>query len=262
MNQASIGNPTAESAGKSSNAPIGARFEVPSQQLGLEPPASTTHLRFYPTATSCRLLVWNSEARKEPTLRWLSHHGEFQLRDPPGFDPRVVQLEFQDVPPPWEALLKRFPSPQIEVRPDGTASISLQGTREDLQWFVEHQQSIGRAPTIERIGPDVAEENDGSLLTTRQHKALVLATTSGYYDVPRQVNLRELAEQMDISAGSLSELLRRAEERLAKAYLQATTSGLEPQEPPTKSFALPPIGLTGEMPAAETESEQRALAEA
>lgn len=259
MNQASIEEPTG-SAETSSNAPIGARFEVPSQQLGLEPPAATTHLRFYPTATACRLLVWSSEPRKEPTLRWLSNHGEFQLRDPPGFDPRVIQLEFQDVPPPWKMLLERFPSPQIEIRPDGTASISLQGTREDLQWFVEHQQQAGRAPTIKRIGPDVAEESDGTLLTPRQHKALVLATTSGYYEVPREVNLRELATQMDISAGSLSELLRRAEERLAKAYLQATTSGLEPAEPPTKSFALPPIGLTGDLPEAET--EQQALAEA
>lgn len=260
MNKASTENRTAGPSGEPANAPIGARFEVPAKQLGLEPPAATTHLRFYPTATSCRLLVWNSEPRKEPTLRWLSHHGEFQLREPPGFDPRVVQLEFQEVPAPWKALLERFPSPQIEVRADGTASISLQGTREDLQWFVEHQQSIGRAPTIERIGPDVAEESDGTLLTQRQHKALVLATTSGYYDVPRQVNLRELAVQMDISAGSLSELLRRAEERLAKAYLQATTSGLEPAEPPTKSFTLPPIGLAGDLP--EADAEQEALAEA
>lgn len=257
MNQTSIENPTG-SAGTSSNEPIGARFEVPSQQLGLEPPAAVTHLRFYPTADAHRLLVWSSQPHKEPTLRWLSSHGEFQLREPPGFDPRVIQLAFHDVPPPWKMLLERFPSPQIEVRPDGTASISLQGSREDLQWFVENQRASGQAPTVERIGPDVARESEGTLLTPRQHKALALATTSGYYDVPRQVNLRELATQLDISAGSLSELLRRAEERLAKAYLQATTSGLEPAEPPTQSFVLPPVGLTGDLP----EAEERTLADA
>lgn len=234
---------------------MAARFEVPSDQLGLRSPEVTTHLRFYPTASAHRLLVWNSQPRREPTLRWLAQHGDFQLRDPPGFDPCVIQLELQGVPMAWQALLDRFPAAEIEVRPDGTALVSLQGARQDLQWFVQHQQELGRTPVIEQIGPEAAEVDDGSLLTPRQHEALVLASTSGYYEVPRQTSLRELAPQMGISAASLSELLRRAEERLAQAYLRTTTSGLEPTTPPSQSFAMPPIGLTGTPPQQATDPE-------
>ncbi|WP_331235118.1 helix-turn-helix domain-containing protein [Natronorarus salvus] len=51
-------------------------------------------------------------------------------------------------------------------------------------------------------------------LSESQHEALTLATERGYYDVPRNVSLEELADDLDISHQSLSERLRRAQKVL------------------------------------------------
>lgn len=46
-------------------------------------------------------------------------------------------------------------------------------------------------------------------LTDRQYRALGLAVERGYYDVPREVTLEELADELDVSHQALSETLRR-----------------------------------------------------
>lgn len=46
-------------------------------------------------------------------------------------------------------------------------------------------------------------------LTEDQFRSLALATRRGYYEVPRQASLTELADEMDISHQALSERLRR-----------------------------------------------------
>ncbi|WP_276270774.1 helix-turn-helix domain-containing protein [Haloarcula litorea] len=53
-------------------------------------------------------------------------------------------------------------------------------------------------------------------LTVEQHEALVAAAKAGYYDVPRETSLEELAEEMDVSHQALSERLRRATEALVE----------------------------------------------
>jgi len=47
-------------------------------------------------------------------------------------------------------------------------------------------------------------------LTESQYRALVLARRRGYYEVPREATLGELADELDISHQALSERLRRA----------------------------------------------------
>ncbi|WP_165875167.1 helix-turn-helix domain-containing protein [Natrarchaeobius chitinivorans] len=51
-------------------------------------------------------------------------------------------------------------------------------------------------------------------LTSRQRELLIEAATKGYYDEPRSVSLRELADDFGISAPSASGLLRRGTHRL------------------------------------------------
>lgn len=46
-------------------------------------------------------------------------------------------------------------------------------------------------------------------LTESQYEALVTALESGYYAVPRDITLEELADELDITHQALSELLRR-----------------------------------------------------
>lgn len=61
-------------------------------------------------------------------------------------------------------------------------------------------------------------------LTKRQREALILAFASGYYDSPRTTSTKDLSDQLEISAASTSNLLRRAEHQLiSQALGQPTT---------------------------------------
>ncbi|WP_266082022.1 helix-turn-helix domain-containing protein [Haladaptatus caseinilyticus] len=66
--------------------------------------------------------------------------------------------------------------------------------------------------TLEGTGeyrPDMRQL--ASLLTDRQRELLELAVEEGYYDLPRRATLSDLAEQVDISAGTVGEHLRKIE---------------------------------------------------
>ncbi|EFW91067.1 DNA binding protein [Haladaptatus paucihalophilus DX253] len=53
-----------------------------------------------------------------------------------------------------------------------------------------------------------------SLLTERQRELLKLAIDLGYYDVPRQVGLREIADEIDLSVATVGEHLQKIEARI------------------------------------------------
>lgn len=58
-------------------------------------------------------------------------------------------------------------------------------------------------------------------LTERQHEALSLALSRGYYERPRQTTAAELADELEISQPSMSDLLRRGERQLLTATLDS-----------------------------------------
>ena len=60
------------------------------------------------------------------------------------------------------------------------------------------------------------EETDGRgpKLTRRQRETVVLAHEKGFYEVPRQATLTDLAEEFDVSEQAISQRLRRAYSRL------------------------------------------------
>lgn len=66
---------------------------------------------------------------------------------------------------------------------------------------------------------DTAEDGGDTALTPEQDAALRAAVDGGYYETPREVETYELAEQLDIPGSTLSYRLRRAEAKLATAYV-------------------------------------------
>lgn len=70
----------------------------------------------------------------------------------------------------------------------------------------------------------VAEMTDAprgrSTLSEEQYEALVAAREQGYFDIPRQVGLRPLAESLGISHQALSERLRRGTRALVDELLR------------------------------------------
>lgn len=63
-------------------------------------------------------------------------------------------------------------------------------------------------------------------LTPEQHEAIVVAYKHGYFAVPRQITLDELAAHLDISHQALSERLRRAHDTLLGEHLKNACFGV------------------------------------
>jgi hypothetical protein len=57
-----------------------------------------------------------------------------------------------------------------------------------------------------------------NLLTTREEDVIKLALDDGYYDYPKRINLRELADKLDISFSTLNEILHRGERKILREY--------------------------------------------
>ena len=64
---------------------------------------------------------------------------------------------------------------------------------------------------LESLVQEVAFQSDtgGALLTSKQRRALEVALDLGYYDVPREAHLNDVAEALDISPSATSTRLRR-----------------------------------------------------
>lgn len=64
-------------------------------------------------------------------------------------------------------------------------------------------------------------------LTQAQREALVLATERGYFDVPSEVTLDELAEELDITRQALSERIRRGNGAILREVLLSSAADFE-----------------------------------
>lgn len=71
--------------------------------------------------------------------------------------------------------------------------------------------------------PGSPRQTEGEV-TSAQRKALVTAAELGYYKVPREISTRELADELDISHQSVSELLHRGTENLITSHLMTTAA--------------------------------------
>ncbi|MFC6962628.1 helix-turn-helix domain-containing protein [Halocatena marina] len=61
--------------------------------------------------------------------------------------------------------------------------------------------------------------NSGFGLTDAQHETLVMALEKGYFDVPRRINLVDLADEIGVSDTAVSQRLRRGNASLLRAAL-------------------------------------------
>ena len=66
----------------------------------------------------------------------------------------------------------------------------------------------------------VVKVKQGSIITARQEQIVKIALEAGFYDFPRRITLRKLAEKLNISPSTLSEILRRAERNIIETYFR------------------------------------------
>jgi predicted DNA binding protein len=57
-------------------------------------------------------------------------------------------------------------------------------------------------------------------LTEKQKEAFLLATSRGYYSIPRDVKLEDLCEELGIKRVAMQERLRRAELQILNSYAE------------------------------------------
>jgi predicted DNA binding protein len=113
----------------------------------------------------------------------------------------------------------------ITVTPEGWFEEKLFENYTALTAFQTNCDTVGLAVEIVSITYDTSPSDDSAPygLTDRQYEALELALSRGYYERPRRITAEELAEELDISQPSMSDLLRRGERQLLSATLTPQT---------------------------------------
>lgn len=108
--------------------------------------------------------------------------------------------------------------------------------REVLRQANESCERFGLSLTIDAIRSLDADQRTQWGLTSVQYRTLTRACQQGYFQVPREIALDELAGQIGISHQALSERLRRGHDTLINATLSGTDPVLSTDPPVTSSL--------------------------
>jgi predicted DNA binding protein len=90
---------------------------------------------------------------------------------------------------------------------------------DDLETAVGDCARIELLRTADTAASTSTVEGESDALPAKQEAALRAAVEHGYYESPRDVDVSELAEHLDVPRSTLTYRLRRAEEHLAKQYV-------------------------------------------
>lgn len=110
-----------------------------------------------------------------------------------------------DLPPEFPVVVR-----------NGWYEFDLTGTREEFDRLRGALDDIDRQYRLLSV---VGEDDGDSMLTDRQREILAAAVREGYFEVPRECTLAELAETVDADKSTVSGVLRRGEGRLVKWFL-------------------------------------------
>ena len=108
----------------------------------------------------------------------------------------------------------------VTVTPGGWRQVRWFADRDAFEEYCTFWRRNGSF-TLYRLGRAEDEDDPATELTDRQREALRVAHEMGYFDVPRTASLDEVASELDISAPSLSERLRRAQAHLVEGFVAA-----------------------------------------
>jgi hypothetical protein len=109
--------------------------------------------------------------------------------------------------------------PPIVFRETGDVRFEAVGARESLGAFYEALAELGDV-TVEEVH-EFERRTAPSRLTERQRAALETGVSVGYYEIPREGNVTDVADALDCSRSTAGELLRKAEAAVIRAYTEA-----------------------------------------
>ena len=112
------------------------------------------------------------------------------------------------------SLLPEFPL----VVEDGEMAFAVTATRADFEAFGERLDASGLRYELRSV---VHREGRDGVLTDRQRECLDVAWRMGYFEVPRDCTLADVADALDVDPSSVSETLRRGTARVLDGFLAA-----------------------------------------
>ena len=113
----------------------------------------------------------------------------------------------------WESSLPpEFPV----IVENGETEFDLTATQEQFEAFGTALDDTGRQYDLLTV---VHTNEDESLLTERQRECLTTAQRRGYFEVPRECTLTELAEVLEVDKSTASETIRRGTARIVEQFL-------------------------------------------
>lgn len=206
-----------ESSAESRITPIVARrIDVSADVLGFDAPPCPLQIKFLSLRAGGWTLVALTPPAKPPKVaRWLERYSPSSIHIAPGLSPKVLRANFEKVPPQWDAFLDAVVVHYLQLTPDGSASLFIEDTPKKVRRFLAKVQANDEDARSRKTlaGPDRVD------LTNRQLELMSVAVALGYYEIPHQVTLRDLAKKVGLSVGAVSELLRRGEALIIQDYI-------------------------------------------
>ncbi len=115
---------------------------------------------------------------------------------------------------------------------NGYYEFDLTGTRTEFDRFRETLEELN---TPYELLSKVGTERSERLLTRRQEELLAAGLREGYFEVPRECTLNDLANVVGIDKSTASEIIRRAQERLIAWYMTGVADGQRSPGPSSRS---------------------------
>lgn len=100
--------------------------------------------------------------------------------------------------------------PPVVYTETGTAVFEVLGDPDDLRALLAGLPKSVET-TVEQVGDYDRRRDPGTVLTDRQREVVATATELGYYDVPRNATVADVAAELDITDSTVSAHLRKAE---------------------------------------------------
>jgi len=102
----------------------------------------------------------------------------------------------------------------FEVK-DGKVKLTFLGSAKQVRDFIKlFEEADVRYRVVSHTDAQFPPHSPLSHLTEKQRQVLITAHNLGYYDVPRKINLVQLAKRLDLALSTLDVHLRKAERRL------------------------------------------------
>jgi DNA-binding CsgD family transcriptional regulator len=193
------------------------RVDLPTESAGFSTPPCKVQLKFLPEDDHWTVVATTPPAKPPKVAQWLEDYDPVSIHIAPGLSPKVLRANFEELPDAWEEILATADVRFIELNPGGAASVFLEDTAARIEELIDHlEEATDDVRDREmQAGPRQAG------VTARQQEILSLAVAHGYYEIPHNLTLRDLAEKLDLSVGTVSQLLRRAEARIITSYVDA-----------------------------------------